>query len=236
MANEREQGTRARRSSSEADAGQGTSREQSAGAGAGTARQTGEGQAGGTQTGLARATGGNPLQRGPAGWSGTFQGFATPLDLMRRVGEEMAYLLESIEATRSGLAPRRLGQDVATGSGGAGAGERQAEGSWMPSIEIEQKEGAMIVRLDLPGVKADAIDVTIADGMLAISGVRVQEQREQQDGFVRTERRYGRFLRTVPLPEGADENRVEAELRDGVLEMRVPVEQRETGRRVEVRA
>jgi HSP20 family protein len=72
--------------------------------------------------------------------------------------------------------------------------------------------------------------------MLTLSGERQQEEQEERDGFVRTEREYGAFVRTIPLPEGADENRVSAKFNDGVLEITIPVSKREKGRRVEVQS
>jgi HSP20 family protein len=71
--------------------------------------------------------------------------------------------------------------------------------------------------------KPDEINVSANDGVLTIWGGRRQEDRQEHEGFVRTERRYGTFYRTVPLPEDTDEGRISATFRDGVLEMTVPV-------------
>ena len=84
-------------------------------------------------------------------------------------------------------------------------------------------------------VTAASGEVSVDDGVLTISGEREQEQREDGDGFVRTERVYGQFFRSIPLPEGANTERVEAQLRNGVLEVTVPVSRRE-GRRIKVRS
>jgi HSP20 family protein len=72
-------------------------------------------------------------------------------------------------------------------------------------------------------------------GVLTISGERRQENREEGDGFIRSELSYGSFFRTVPLPEGADESRVSAVFRNGVLEITIPVSGQQQGRRVTVR-
>jgi HSP20 family protein len=78
------------------------------------------------------------------------------------------------------------------------------------------------VRADLPGIDPDEVDVEIDDGILAISGERKEEREENRDGFYRTERVYGSFYRAIPLPEGVDENNVQASFTNGVLEIRIP--------------
>jgi HSP20 family molecular chaperone IbpA len=105
-----------------------------------------------------------------------------------------------------------------------------------PRIEVEQRGGDLVVRVDLPGLKAEDINVTVDRGMLIISGERRQENREEREGFIRSEVSYGTFYRTIPLPEGADENRVAATFRNGVLEITIPVSEREQGRKVQVQS
>ena len=92
----------------------------------------------------------------------------------------------------------------------------------------------MVIRADLAGVNPDDVDVTVENGVLTISGERRQERREEREGVVHTELSYGSFMRSIPLPDGADENRLTATMRNGSLEITVPVAVRERGRRVEV--
>ena len=106
----------------------------------------------------------------------------------------------------------------------------------VPRIEVEQRGGDLVVRADLPGLKAEDINISVDRGMLTISGERQQENREEQEGFIRSEVSYGTFYRTIPLPEGADENRVAATFRDGVLEITIPVSEREHRRKVQVQS
>ena len=106
----------------------------------------------------------------------------------------------------------------------------------VPRIEVEQRGGDLVVRADLPGLKAEDINVTVDRGMLTLSGERRQENREEREGFIRSEVSYGTFYRTIPLPEGADENRVAATFRNGVLEITIPVSEREQGRKVQVQS
>jgi len=106
----------------------------------------------------------------------------------------------------------------------------------VPHIEVEQRGGDLVVRADLPGSAAEDINVTVDRGRLIISGERRQENREEREGFIRSEISYGTFYRTIPLPEGADENRIAATFRDGVLEITIPVSERDQGRKVQVQS
>jgi HSP20 family protein len=157
---------------------------------------------------------------------------------MGRMSEELAQLFESIGG--AGTAASRGQTGITSGARGRGTGTGTdaalaAPVLLIPQIEVLQRPGALVVRADLPGIDADEIDVSVEDGMLVISGERRQEQREEEDGFVRTEVVYGTFYRAVPLPDGADENNIQASFRNGVLEVMVPVAEREANRRVQVR-
>jgi HSP20 family protein len=164
----------------------------------------------------------------------------SPWELMGRMGEELTQLFESIGGT--GMPGASRGQAVAgPGTRGRGAGQGGAMGTMgdvllIPQIEVEQRDNAIVVRADLPGMNADEIDVTIEDGMLVISGERQDVRRDEREGIVRSEVSYGTFYRTIPLPDGADENNIAAVVRNGVLEVVVPVSESQTGRRVQVRS
>jgi HSP20 family molecular chaperone IbpA len=90
------------------------------------------------------------------------------------------------------------------------------------TIKIEEftRDGVFVVRAELPGVDpATDVDVSVADGMLTIRGERREEHTEER----RSEFFYGRFVRTLALPAGVDEQAITAEYRDGILEVRVPM-------------
>ena len=155
----------------------------------------------------------------------------TPWGLMRMLmSDDMEQLFGGISG-RTDLAPAgraRAGMSPASGTPGPS--------TFVPDIEVFQDRDAIVVRADLPGMAADDIEVLADDGILTIAGERRQERSDEQGGVIRTERTYGRFERTLPLPDGADADRVMATFRDGVLEIRVPVPQREQGRRVPVQS
>jgi HSP20 family protein len=84
----------------------------------------------------------------------------------------------------------------------------------------------LVVRADLPGVDPDHdIEITVQDGMLHIHGQRRQETTTEEKNVRRSEVRYGSFTRTLPLPTGANDKDIMANYKDGVLEVRLPVDQ-----------
>jgi HSP20 family protein len=101
---------------------------------------------------------------------------------------------------------------------------------------VFEKENRYVTRIDLPGLKKEDVTVEITDGQLRISGERKVEKEEKKENVFRTEREYGRFFRTVPLPEGVKLEEVKATFADGVLEVSVPMPARPeaTVRKVEV--
>lgn len=95
---------------------------------------------------------------------------------------------------------------------------------WIPDLEVFQRDNRLIVRADLPGMKKEDVKVSIQDQVLILEGERKVEEDVKRDGFHRTERTYGSFFRTLPLPEGAKFDRVDATFKDGVLEIAMPME------------
>jgi HSP20 family protein len=92
---------------------------------------------------------------------------------------------------------------------------------WAPSIDVLTKDGNLVVRAELPGIKQEDVDITLHDRVLTISGERKAEQEEERGGYYVRERRYGSFSRSLTLPEGIDESKVHARYDDGVLEVTV---------------
>lgn len=95
--------------------------------------------------------------------------------------------------------------------------------TWSPKIEVVEKDNRLVTRVDLPGVRKEDVSVEVADGRLALAGERKRETEERKDGFYRSEREYGSFYRSVPLPDGVKLEDVKATFADGVLEVSVPL-------------
>lgn len=92
---------------------------------------------------------------------------------------------------------------------------------WMPELEMKEKDGYLTARLDLPGMKKEEVTITLAEGALTIEGERKREAESKEDDWFTTERTYGRFFRSIPLPEGVTYEDVKATFVNGVLEVSV---------------
>ena len=94
---------------------------------------------------------------------------------------------------------------------------------WNPRIDVVKKEGELVMRADLPGVKPDEIKVEVEDGVLTVSGEHEERIEEKKEHYLRRERRFGSFSRSMALPEGVKADDVEATTVDGVLELKIPL-------------
>jgi HSP20 family protein len=98
-----------------------------------------------------------------------------------------------------------------------------AEVPWIPPLEMTERDHTLLIKLDLPGMTKENVNVSFTDEGLVIEGERTQETENKKDEWFTTERTYGRFYRVVPLPEGVNYKEVKATFRNGVLEVTVPV-------------
>jgi len=94
---------------------------------------------------------------------------------------------------------------------------------WAPPLEVKHKNGNFVVTAELPGLTKDEIKVEVIDEALILEGERKQEKEEKGEEYYRSERYYGKFYRTIPLPKGAKTEEIRAELTNGVLEVVIPV-------------
>jgi HSP20 family protein len=104
-------------------------------------------------------------------------------------------------------------------------------GAFKPDVEILDRGGEFIVRVEVPGLKRENITLEITDEELLIRGERKQEKEEKSEGFYRSEFSYGEFARAVPLPDGVAIDKAKAQVRDGVLEIKMPIARIEQKRR-----
>jgi HSP20 family protein len=146
--------------------------------------------------------------------------YASPFDMLERFADEVD----------------RMFSDFGLGRGWSRPGFATEGLSWTPRIDVSQRNNELVIRADLPGMNKDDVKVDVADDAITIQGERQREHEEERGGWYRTERSYGSFHRTVPLPEGAMTEQAKATFKDGVLEITMPAppEQVTRGRRLEI--
>jgi len=99
---------------------------------------------------------------------------------------------------------------------------RATETVFAPRFEVKETKNAYVFKADLPGIDEKDLDITLTGNRLTVSGKREAESQEDGDTFFTYERSYGSFSRSFTLPEGADPDHAEADLRNGVLTLSVP--------------
>ena len=97
------------------------------------------------------------------------------------------------------------------------------ERAWTPAIDVVREDGHLVVRADLPGIKPEEVKIEVEDDILTISGEHEERSEKKDKGYVRRERRYGSFSRSMALPAGVDAKKIEASTRDGVVEVTIPL-------------
>ena len=107
----------------------------------------------------------------------------------------------------------------ARGPEGRQRGQQLTE--WAPAVDVLQRDGDLVVRAELPGVRPEDVDITVQERVLTISGQRREEQEEQRGGYYVKERRSGSFSRSMTLPEGVNEDSIRARYENGVLEVTI---------------
>lgn len=109
--------------------------------------------------------------------------------------------------------------------------------AWAPTVDIQRCDGSLVVTAELPGLKKEEVKVEVTDNAVVIEGERKREHSEDHKGFHRFERSYGKFYRTIPLPEGAKADQAKAELNDGILKISIPApEAKPAARQIPVQA
>jgi len=141
-----------------------------------------------------------------------------PFAFMRRFAEDMDRLFEDFGFGHGVHIPALVsrGRERFQRESGLGSAD------WSPHVDVLEDPTQFIVRVDLPGLNKDEIQVEVAEDVLTIRGERKHQEESQHEGYYYREREQGCFCRMIPLPEGVDPQTVEASFRDGVLQVRLP--------------
>jgi len=105
---------------------------------------------------------------------------------------------------------------------------------WTPAMDLVEGDDHFLLKADLPGLGEDDVTIEVQDKVLTISGERKHEQERKERGWYRVERSFGRFSRSLTLPEGVDADAISASFDKGVLEVRVPKPEERKPRRIAI--
>jgi HSP20 family protein len=113
--------------------------------------------------------------------------------------------------------------------------ERPLRGAWVPAVNIAERQDAMVIVADLPGLKAEDVDVTVEDGTLSIRGERRLEEAAEGETYHRVERIYGAFERSFTLPNSVDVDKIEARFSNGEMTLTLPKREESKPRSVKIK-
>jgi HSP20 family protein len=151
-----------------------------------------------------------------------------PFQDLRDAQEEMAQMAQMAQ-----MSPRLA---HALGLHGQPQGSGRAETTaWAPALDISERKDAYLVTVELPGVEADDLEITMEDGLLTIQGERQFTSESSEQQFHRIERRYGAFRRSITLPAQVQAEQIEASFENGVLQIVVPKMEEAKPKRIQIR-
>jgi HSP20 family protein len=113
--------------------------------------------------------------------------------------------------------------------------ERPLRGSWVPAINILEKDSEITITADLPGLKAEDVEVTVDEGTLSIRGERKLEEAAEGETYHRVERLYGSFERTFTLPNSIDVEKIGARFANGEMVLTLPKREESKPRSVKIK-
>jgi len=110
-------------------------------------------------------------------------------------------------------------------------GDEFERADWTPVADIYETEAGYTIAIDLPGIKRDAIEIDIDDSRLIVKGTRAIDDSRSR----RSERPRGKFLRSFSVPSSIDQNKIGADYKDGVLQIRLPKRAEQKAQKIEVK-
>jgi len=105
---------------------------------------------------------------------------------------------------------------------------------WKPAVDIHEEESRFVLTADVPGVSREHIELSLEDGVLTVKGERSAEQESASEGFRRRERVHGTFLRQFTLPDTVDAEHINATVKDGVLVIEIPKQEKPRPKKITV--
>ncbi|HEY7618697.1 MAG TPA: Hsp20/alpha crystallin family protein [Solirubrobacteraceae bacterium] len=105
---------------------------------------------------------------------------------------------------------------------------------WVPAMDLVETDEHFVLKADLPGLKEEDVNIELEENVLTLSGERTAEHEDKREGYVRVERAYGSFRRSLTLPDGVNAEGITASFDNGVLEVRIPKPEERKPRRVAI--
>lgn len=155
--------------------------------------------------------------------SGLDRGLGDPFSMMQALHREMDRMFENFGLGGTLMHSPFFGRGLEHSS------------MWSPQIEVYEKDGKIHVCADLPGLDKKDVHVELQDNVLTIEGERRSEKSDEKGSW--SERSYGRFFRSIPLPENVDAEKADAKFENGVLEITIDAPQRQQprGKRIDIK-
>lgn len=113
-------------------------------------------------------------------------------------------------------------------------GQVTTAGDWSPRVDISETDKEFLIKAEIPEVDKKDVKVTVDHGVLTIEGERRQEKEEKGKKFHRVERYYGCFARSFALPENVDETNIDAEFKEGMLNLKLQKTAKTSPKKIEV--
>jgi HSP20 family protein len=113
--------------------------------------------------------------------------------------------------------------------------EEMTVAQWLPLVDITEDDKQYLIKAELPEVRKDDVKVVVESGVLTISGERNFEKEEKDKKYHRIERSYGSFTRSFSVPDDADDSKVSAEFKDGVLTVHLAKSEKARPKSIEVK-
>ena len=111
---------------------------------------------------------------------------------------------------------------------------KEQEGYFVPAIDVEETEKEYIVKAELPGLSKDDIKISLRDNSITIYGERKKEKEEKGKTYHRVEMVYGKFSRTIELPEEIVPDKAKAEYKNGILTVTLPKSEKAKPKEIEI--
>src|SRR5262245_12675291 len=112
---------------------------------------------------------------------------------------------------------------------------RERQAPWMPAMDVYETDEKVVVTVELPGITAGDVEVSVEDSTLTVSGTREFASEVTEESYHRIERRYGSFSRAVSLPPQVDSGKVDARFEDGVLSIELPKVEKAKPKKIQIK-